>query len=67
MPEIGSISRRFALAKIEQNGKRQIHREEENLKKVILSAIQVCHEEANNKQIKTPLNQNLAGFFLFSL
>ena len=40
------------LAKIEQNGKRQIHREEENLKKVILSAIQVCHEEANNKQIK---------------
>lgn len=40
------------LARIEQNGKKPIHREKVNLNKVILSAIQVCQEEANNKQIK---------------
>jgi two-component system phosphate regulon sensor histidine kinase PhoR len=40
------------LARIEQNGTNQIHREKENLKRVILSAIQICQEEANNKHIQ---------------
>jgi len=39
------------LARIEQNGKKQIFRKKENIKEIIHSAIQVCHVEANDKKI----------------